>query len=149
MKRFNQFKFALNSTDHELLDTHYGIETNYNDGNFPEYVDFLHKIQLFERDEHERMDRNKRTGIRSALVTVESQGIHPPVSTNPITVTPTQAPTATAPPPIINQEAEAGVMAVTMQRNDSHANYQPKKQFDKQPKKEKPKRVITCYNCDE
>ncbi len=144
MERFNQFKFALNSTDHELLDTHYGIESSYNDGNFPEFVDFLHKIQLFERDKRERLNRNKRSACRSALVTVD-EGIKSPVTVSSITATP-QAPAATAPPPQSTQEAEAGVMAFSMQGNDSHANHQ-KKHFEKQ-KKEKPKRIITCYNCD-
>ncbi len=147
MERFNQFKFALNSTDHELLDTHYGIESQFNNGNFPEFVDFLHKIQLFERDKRERMNRNKRSAVRSALVTVEPQGTNPPVKVSSITVAPTQAPAATAPPPIPIQEAEAGGMAISMQGNDSHANHQQKRYFDKQ-KKEKPKRVISCYNCD-
>ncbi len=156
MERFKQFKFALNPIDHELLDTHYGIEHKYEQGQFPDYVDFLQHIQVFERDKRERMDRNKRNGIRSALVTVETQSVNPTVS-QPTKVNTTltasiQTPAASATPPPTNiQGADAEVMAVTMQRNDSHANHQQyKPQYDKQrQKKEKPKRIINCYNCNE
>ncbi len=155
MERFKQFKFALNSTDHELLDTHYGIESKY-EQDYPDYVDFLQKIQIFERDKRERMDRNKRNGIRSALVAVESQPVSSPVSLpvnlNATMATNTQAPAAAAKlSPNNIQEAEAGVMAFSLQRNDSHAKNQGyKPQFDKQhQKKDKPKRTITCFNCNE
>ncbi len=90
------------------------------------------------------MNRNKRSAVRSALVTVD-QGSNPPVTANSVSVTP-QAPAAAAQPPHSTQEAEAGVMTLSMQDKDSHANHQ-KKYFEKH-KKEKPKRIITCYNCD-
>ncbi len=157
MERFKQFKFALNPIDHELLDTHYGIESKYDEGNFPDYVEFLQHIQTFERDKRERLDRNKRNGIRSALVTVESQSVNTvvsqPTNVNTNLTASIQTPPASATPsPLNTQGADAEVLAVTMQRNDSHANHQSfKPHYDRQQrqKKEKPKRIINCYNCNE
>ena len=69
VEQFRQFKFALNAHDHELLDTHYGLEQADCDNKYPSYGAFLQQIQIFERDKRERLDRS--AGVRSAFVSVQ------------------------------------------------------------------------------
>ncbi len=122
-------------------------------------VPFCNKSRYLKGINVKGLDRNKRAGVRSWLVAVHEQLVQTLLaSLNAVLPNNTQAPAAPAPPPLNKcQEAEAGVMAVSMQSYDSHANNhsnKPNQNFKssdsiQNQRKQKPKCTLVCYNCNE
>ncbi len=155
---FTQFKWALCAVDLDILNPILDLDSIERNKSWPDYAEFLERLQIIELNKDERKSRSTHRRVRSALVSVDLQQgaccahIQNNASAIPPTVLPSpQTPVVVPQPqPQLNvQTPAADVVVNPIQLTDTHRDDNKHQQPQQRKKfRKKKERKLVCYNCD-